>query len=633
MRFVGACIPRSRGHRLRANVLPPGAHSAISCIVTRLSRAEAIYFGPPDRACAGWLHRTEGAAQVGIVVCNPFGYEAICAHRSLRHFAESAAESGFPALRFDYDGTGDSAGGERDSNRLDAWVRSTEEAVRTLRAATGVTRVWLVGVRLGVLIATLAAKSAAVDGIVAIAPVVSGKVYLRELKLLQAALGLGERPVDVVTDSDVGEGGQEALGFAIHADTRAAISKIDLTKVDIGGALEVLILDRVDLPSAGSWTEHLRSQGALVDVQPAHGYVEMMLDPHKAVVPDEMIRSAMAWLGARREAASGRDPHAFSESIANHAHTPRMGDTVRSEASLGDVREKAVYLDSHLYGVLSTPTNVPSSGRAIVLLNAGAIHHVGPNRLYVTLARKWAASGDTVLRLDISGLGESPPRPGEIENTVYSLSAVSDVGVAVGWLHKQKDVRSVWSVGLCAGAYHAFKSAVFGHDVAGIVAINPLTFFWHPGANLDFPAFKVADDAARYQRAAFDPEKWKKVLRGQVNVRRAIETVGRRATGILLNRLRDVSRRVGLPWKEDLGAELELLAKRSIAQRFIFASGDPGLQLLREQGGSAAIMLRKQSRLHLDEIDGPDHTFTPLWSHGPLAEALTAALGAPNPRR
>src|SRR5690242_13811216 len=91
--------------------------------------AEACYFGPEERPLFGWLHRPAGAApRIGLVICNPFGYEAICAHRSLKHFARTAAENGCAALRFDYDGTGDSAGDDFDADRMNAWIGSVEAA-------------------------------------------------------------------------------------------------------------------------------------------------------------------------------------------------------------------------------------------------------------------------------------------------------------------------------------------------------------------------------------------------------------------------------------------------------------------------------------------------------------------------
>src|SRR3954469_14099070 len=117
-------------------------------------RFEPLYFGPPERPLFGWLHRPEHRSHsIGLVVCNPLGYEAVCAHRTIKHFANAAANASIPALRFDYDGTGDSAGSDFDTGRFDAWLTSIQLAIDTLKQQTGVSRVCLLGIRLG---ATLA---------------------------------------------------------------------------------------------------------------------------------------------------------------------------------------------------------------------------------------------------------------------------------------------------------------------------------------------------------------------------------------------------------------------------------------------------------------------------------------------
>src|SRR5271167_3699705 len=86
--------------------------------------SEALYFGTDEHRLFGWLHRCSGEVppRVGLVICKPFGYEAICAHRSLRSFAESAAARGVPTLRFDYLGTGDSAEIAPDVDQLETWT-------------------------------------------------------------------------------------------------------------------------------------------------------------------------------------------------------------------------------------------------------------------------------------------------------------------------------------------------------------------------------------------------------------------------------------------------------------------------------------------------------------------------------
>jgi uncharacterized protein len=84
-------------------------------------RVIPLRFGSPQRELFGMLHRPErGTTGTGVLVCNPFGQEAVRSHRLFRVMAERLARSGRSVMRFDYFGTGDSAGDEDDAD-LDAW--------------------------------------------------------------------------------------------------------------------------------------------------------------------------------------------------------------------------------------------------------------------------------------------------------------------------------------------------------------------------------------------------------------------------------------------------------------------------------------------------------------------------------
>ena len=52
-----------------------------------------------------------------------------------------------------------------------------------------------------------------------------------------------------------------------------------------------------------------------------------------------------------------------------------------------------------LVGIVTLPS-APTNSTAVVLLNAGVIHRVGPHRMNVQLARRLAARGFTALRFD-----------------------------------------------------------------------------------------------------------------------------------------------------------------------------------------------------------------------------------------
>lgn len=581
-------------------------------------RAEPIFFGPTDRLRFGWIHASSAPATLGLVVCNPFGYELMCAHRSLRHFAEAAAANGVPAMRFDYDGTGDSAGTDLDPKRVAAWVASVGDAIDELRRRTGVKAVAVLGVRLGALLAALAAERRDdVVGLAAIAPVVSGRAYTRELRALQMAVSLGDPPAGATQP----EGVQEVVGFALANEAKDELAKTDLLKTTKRPAPSVLIMDRDDLPGSDAWAKHLRALDVMVDQQRLPGYVEMMLDPHKAVVPSEMVRTTTEWLNGL--AGKLGEPAPFE--------APRdAGASAAIVTADGPIVETPVFIDGErtVFGVLSSRATAPARRRGVLLISAGATHHIGPNRLHVALARRLAARGHAVLRMDVSGIGDSRPHAGEPENYVYTARATEDVAAAFAFLAKQPGVAECYAIGICSGAYNAVRAAVAGVRFAGIIPINPLTFFWKDGMTIDDGAFHVAAEADRYAGAARSLESWKKLFRGEVKVRAVVDILRKRAISLLEYRVRDVARRIGRPFPDDLGADLEKIAKQRVTTHFMFAASDPGFELLRIGAGAAVPRLRASGKLRVDVIDGPDHTFTPLWSHAPLLERLEAALDA-----
>ena len=103
------------------------------------------WIGPPERSLMAWLTRpTDGVGEVGVVIVPPVGYEYWSSHRSLRTLAERLAQNGCLALRFDFDGTGDSAGDQWDPARLEAWQRNIGQAAAVVRG-WGVTTLVVIG--------------------------------------------------------------------------------------------------------------------------------------------------------------------------------------------------------------------------------------------------------------------------------------------------------------------------------------------------------------------------------------------------------------------------------------------------------------------------------------------------------
>jgi len=136
----------------------------------------------------------------------------------------------------------------------------------------------------------------------------------------------------------------------------------------------------------------------------------------------------------------------------------------------------------------------------------------------------------------------------------------------------------------------------------------------------------VAEESHRYAQSALRLESWKKLARGEVHVRVLTQVLARRALSLAERHWRDLARQLGRPRPDDLGSELETLAAREIAVDFVFADGDPGMELLPLQGGSVVPRLLSQGKLRAHVITGPDHTFTARWSHPVLVEQLTSVI-------
>jgi pimeloyl-ACP methyl ester carboxylesterase len=152
-------------------------------------------------------------------------------------------ETGYAVLRFDYRGTGDSAGDDADST-LQGWIADIESAAAELRAASGATRILAVGLRVGALLAALAERGGRVcfQHLILWDPVVDGLGYLRELASSHRAFMTQEMAPGKWLDPlriDSRGVADQALGMRLTPELVNELGAVDLTTV---------------LPSAGNVT-------------------------------------------------------------------------------------------------------------------------------------------------------------------------------------------------------------------------------------------------------------------------------------------------------------------------------------------------------------------------------------------
>jgi dienelactone hydrolase len=596
---------------------------------------QPIYFKSGRETLFGWLHLPpeNSRSARGIVICKPFGYEAICAHGSIRAFADACASAGAAVLRFDYSGTGDSSGGDSDADEIGQWCDDIRAAVKALRQTCNVGRVGLLGLRLGALLAALvAAEDSCVEDIIAVAPVVNGRRYLRELRAFQAtSSSAAQSPPEDISAATHGDqanhlkGCIEVTGFRLSKASVDRLARTDLLVMGTRAVSSALILDRSDLPGAKSWADALLGAGTDTRYRALPGLLEMIATPHAAQVPQEMIGAVAEYL-----IRSGRINEPLVQSAPSAAHE-RAASMRLTTADGSRLIERALFVDEErtLFAIATQLAHPAASsslgGHGVVMLNGGATSHIGPNRMYVELARRWAARGYFVLRLDLAGLGDSATRRGQNGNEVYPPGALDDVSAAIKFLRREFAVQHVTLTGLCAGAYHALRSAVSGLDINTVLLVNPLTFYWKQGSKLsDLQVAEVVRNPGIYAERLLSLRSWHKLLRGRVNLWRVFMVLLHRALMTVRRSVRDFGRLLNIRLPRDLGWELQSLASRGVRIVFLFARSDVGEDLLRVQGGSAVRSIGDRCRVHV--IDGADHVFSQSAARRKLLQLLTSEL-------
>jgi pimeloyl-ACP methyl ester carboxylesterase len=555
----------------------------------------------------------------------------------VREFADAISAVGVPALRFDYLSTGDSSEIDESADNVTLWSQDVIAAIGELRSRTGVERICLLGIRLGALLASLAAaRCGAVESLILIGPVVNGRRFVRELRTTQLA-GLAMSAAAAGSDGDASTAlpkpkGLEAGGFLFSEATLQSLGRVDLLTAAVPAVRSILVLDNDKLPSAKRWVESLSNSGIDVDYRAMPGLIEMVMTaPQFASVPVAMVGAARDWvisMADRVDAAGAAvsPPYAMSDEsstsrmlLAGDGHSPESRIAERPFLISGDVT---------LFGIVTEPRSDEKRRRAVVLLNPGADFHIGASRMYVSLARRWARRGYFVLRLDLSGIGDSATRPGHADDEVFPEEALDDIRCAIAFLRSRYGIADMTLAGLCSGAYHALRAAVAGLQVNRILMVNPQNYFWKKGMTLEqVQLVEAAHNPGLYRRRLLSLQAWSRLFNGQVNVWRIGVIYLQRLLLVGEALLRRIARAAHIVLPNDLGRDLEKIVANRIRMTFVFARGEPGMALLRVQAGSTVSRLGELCRVRI--VESGDHIFSQREPRSLMEDILSEELFAP----
>jgi pimeloyl-ACP methyl ester carboxylesterase len=565
-----------------------------------LTAGDAAVFAVHDAPPAG----TERRAPV--LICPPWGWDDVASYRARRGWARRLAAAGHDTLRIDLPATGNSDGRPSDEGVVDAWVLAIATAAGWLAAAAGAASVAAVGLGLGGLLGLQAVDEGAQIAAMALWGVPgSGRRFVRETRAFAA---LQSWTADPDFDPGVAEGWLEAAGFGLSPRTTEALTKLAPGE-RVGALRSVLAFERDGIPVEAKLLERLGAAGVEVESAPGPGWGAFVSHPERSELSDAVATGFETWLGGLEVAAA----------TGTQAEPPAAPEPVPLRA--WDARETAVTLAApwgETVGVLAEPEGGVDGELCAVFLNAGAVRMVGPSRLWTETARDWAAAGVPSLRVDLEGIGEADGEPsGELRVAdFYVPRYIDQVRGLLDHLEQRGWGRRFLLVGLCAGGYWAFQTAVADERVVGAFTINAGALRWHPDL-LTLRAARLGGGRAR------EGTYWRKLLHGEVErgklaamMRSMIRRAGLGA-GAAFMRPFGRSRAQGL--SAGIEADLDRLAADGKRALLAFSAKEP----LGEEVEADGLARRDPPRPGIDfaTLPGSDHTLRP-----PVAQRAFHAL-------
>ena len=547
----------------------------------------------------GWLHQPETLVEgaTGVVLVSPLGRDARCAHRPLRLLADRLARAGYPTLRFDHLGHGDSLDLAGDGDALPEWIAGVRTAAEFLKDVTGVRGIVLGGVRFGASLALLAAAGQDdVNGLMLLAPVVSGKGWLRELRLAGAMSG-------TTSEVAVKAGGLEADGLSLSPATVGALASLDLKTLSPPACPVVLFAKNEGVAALGAG---LKAQGLIVSEHDFAGYDPLFEDAHSNLAPEEVFAKTVQWI----RTALPSDP----EAVAGACPRPPAAGL-----AFDDATETPVAFADGLWGVITRP-NQPNAARSgVVFLNTGGDPRAGIGRFAVDTARTLAAKGVGSLRFDFRGVGDSAD-PADGRRHIYEVSRTADIQAAMA-LMTGESFADITLAGICAGGHHAIRAAIADIGARKVLAVSPVKLIWRPGDSLAVGKRDQGRATAFYVGGLSNPATWKRLVTGDIHVLSVLKTLSGRVIGRLAARRDDGTKlfRDQIAGASARGARIKVLV----------GIDDASLDEVETYFGPKGVWINKLPGMSVAVAPGVDHGLARTESRALALAELVDLIGQP----
>jgi len=560
------------------------------------------------------LHAAQGAH--GVLMISPWGIEELCSRRAYRCIAERLAGRGYPVLRFDLPGTADA----RAYSATETWLSAASSVLQDFVARCNLASVTILAQGVGAPVAArLAAETPSVTGCVLLAPVASGRFYLRELAAWSSLMKEIYRDNTIKAE----DGSLRAAGFALSSEIQAEIKGLSTAKELSSSAAAVLLLQRPNHPGDEKLAAEIAEAGHDFTRADFQEYSRYVGDPTLSELPTQAIDDIVHWL-EKKAPAGNASAHSVGAQQAISASLPLS--PARDDAAVEEMLRFGE--GGTCFGVLTTP-QTPLSGVGIIFLNSGYDHHIGWARCHVDFARSLVKEGHLSLRVDASGIGEADLHDGQDSQILYSDSQIPDVAAAIDVL-KDRGAEKIVLVGRCSGAHLAFLGAAADARVSTAVLVNTRRFAWDPRQTVDVEIRKPVQPLENYQRKLRDWGTIKSALSSPQKFRTALTKLIR---GLYRPFKRAAERHLGS--LSVSGRLIKLVHQRmhTITERgsrvvILFGDDDMGRSELDYYFGPAGQDLTRFSGASVEFLSNIDHNLTSEASREAFLDTLRRAASS-----
>lgn len=259
--------------------------------------------------------------------------------------------------------------------------------------------------------------------------------------------------------------------------------------------------------------------------------------------------------------------------------------------------EKAVLLGPRraIVGVLTEPENKqPENNTAVLIFNAGLIHHAGPGRIHVKLARQLAKLGISSVRFDFSGVGDSSVRTDNLPVLEVATREPREVMDDL----QRRGFQHFILAGICSGAYSVFQTAIKDDRVMGGVLINP------QGIVSDDKIASKVWSRRYWSNSIFRPKAWLNLITGKVNYGRLLYTLKERLIGSIQAKKND-----NADTEQFVRKEVQKLIERGTSILFILSGKDVSREYLGVLLGDKILSMQATGLISVKVIEDADHLF------------------------